>query len=582
MKKTMLLSAALLSASLSVTTVAGEITRSFEIDDSHQTLDANTNGYFEFDPSAFKESNIKQNGINKTYHVGNPAYSNFSPGDATYYINDAKPDHTYKFSYEFFGWPNRATDQKFTIHKLDGTYAEVFADLKRADKAIDQLSLDGEYTGVSHITISNVASNQGTANVDGSGYGTGWVIADNLKITEYAPDDTSGGGNTGGGSSVCTIYDSTIEWDGLVKAANYIESGRATYVDVIGDLNNDGIEDRVVYDSSNGLRFHFMNADLTYEETPSIGVSAYYFVRKAGDFSKDGIPDIFVGTGNSIEMIALNRDGSIKKQTTLRPSVNGGPSLNGMDISFNQNSKLGYDGVAYGDADGDGFTDTYIVTVPGHKDPENYGGALLFQVNEDGVIPSSPNKLKWLKIDKIGGSYSTIDLIDARANGSRPRLLMGDDREFNTRTPRGSNAMRIVELSNNLDSGRTYNSHQHLTFLYDNIPTTERKHYGFGLMGDIGRLGNNKIIIPMHWGGNDAYTGGLVIANSASTNLTIAENVITRGYTPSGMPEFENTALNMRGTNVSVFHNFAGTGKAVVNVGGIKGLYTVTLDEGDL
>ncbi len=551
--KTVKLLTAAFTLAVSTASFAGDLTRSFTIDDSDQSLQDNANGYFEFDPSAFRVSNIAHNGIEETYHVGNPAYQDLAPGDATYYINNPQADHSYKFSYTFFGWPNRAEDQKFTVHKLDGTTTEIYANLLRADKALDTITLEGEYMGVSHITISNVASNQGTENVGNSGYGTGWVIADNLHVKEFAPDTPPAGGQT---PALCPVYDYDIDWSGLVESAEGTRTGYSTYSDVIGDVNKDGIEDRIVSDR-NGTRVHFMNADLTFVEGPHITSTKHTFARKAGDFSKDGTPDIMLGWNGKISMIALNEDGSVKKRTDLSPWQNG------LEITFDSGSYWGYDAVAAADTDGDGFTDTYLATVPGHTETTgsyDYKGLLMFQVNETGAIPVSPNKLKWISIDHIGGNFETIDLRSVSSNGIL-NLVLGWKREVQNNIVSGE--LRYVTLSPSFTVVSNNNVRIYDKIITHHYPGTNTSKIGY--FADGVEIPGYGYFVPTY---NPAT---LVVPGGSNLNAIIARGI-------NNMPPLDDGNMSMRATSVSLFVNFAGTGKTILNVGGYEGVYTITLD----
>ncbi len=547
----------LVAATLTLaTTVAfsAEQTRSFFIDDSHESLSQNSNGYFEYDSDNFSESKISEFGHLETYRVGHPARHPI-PGIATYYINDAQADHTYDLGFKWYAMDNRTTMATFTVHKLDGTTADFTFNMKSAGSQLMSATIATGIKGVYRVDLSSLADDQTTDNST-DWQNPGWVIADTLTVKEYAPEDTDPGNGGGTGTiGLCPVVDYEPDWSGLVAEAQGYHTGARTYMDVIGDVNGDGIDDLIAIDRYNGTRVLFMQPDKSFIEGAPLdyGYTAKW-ARKAGDFNKDGIPDIMVGTLGYINFISLNADGSLQKASQISPNMFGAAA------PMPNYAEFGYDGVAFADADADGFMDTYLITAPKYKDAEGYLGVMLIQINTDGELDG--NKFRWLKLDKLGGYVDTIDVgRQSTFVTTGTRHDVSSQRPFYDRTVRTSNM--------NLNLTGAHSSYRGVWTpaleTVANLPDTSK----IGYYAD-------SVLLPGYGHFYSTYDGPTIIAvRSSNTKRIIAPGV---NNMPVQLTDYEGRIISQRAHNLSALYNFNNSGETIIVAGTTNGFMLITLN----
>ena len=224
--------------------------------------------------------------------------------------------------------------------------------------------------------------------------------------------DDDGGGNRG------AVYILFMDTDGSIKARQKISHtqgngpvlGNADLfgqsVDVIGDLDGDGVQDLVVgtmYDDDGGgnrgaVYILFMNTDGTVKSSQKIsstigggpvlgdddrfGIS----VTGLGDVNGDGTLDIAVGAHadddggtnrGAVYILFLNADGTVSSYQKISQTTGGGPALN-------NSSYFGVALAGLGDFDGDTIPD---LAIGAHN--RTRGTVFLTLLNANGTVKST-------------------------------------------------------------------------------------------------------------------------------------------------------------------------------------------------
>ena len=224
--------------------------------------------------------------------------------------------------------------------------------------------------------------------------------------------DDDGGGNRG------AVYILFMDTDGSIKARQKISHtqgngpvlGNSDYfgqaVDVIGDLDGDGVQDLVVgtmYDDDGGsnrgaVYVLFMNTDGTVKSSqkisstigggPVLGNDDRFGVAVTGlgDVNGDGTLDIAVGAYTDDDggtnrgatyILFLNADGTVSSSQKISQTVGGGPALN-------NSSYFGKDLAGLGDFDGDSIPDLAIGAYNRTR-----GTVFLTLLNANGTVKST-------------------------------------------------------------------------------------------------------------------------------------------------------------------------------------------------
>ncbi len=204
------------------------------------------------------------------------------------------------------------------------------------------------------------------------------------------------------------------------------EGDQFGYIEAIGDVNGDGIEDMAVgapWDDDGGSDYGavyilFMNQDRTVKDQQKISAIHGSFTGKMsandrfgvdiaalGDLNKDGIPDIVVGANTDYDggtnsgavwILFLNRDGSVKSHQKISASQGG---LVGLTAS----RQFGYGIASLGDLDGDGTTDIAVGSPTYDNDGGLYKGCVwILFLNSNGTVKAQQ------KVNDFQGGFTGV------------------------------------------------------------------------------------------------------------------------------------------------------------------------------
>lgn len=262
-------------------------------------------------------------------------------------------------------------------------------------------------------------TNGGPALADVSFFGASVAPVGNLD-GDGVPDLAIGSvGDDTGGNDRGAIHVLFMNSDGTAKSSAKIAhqtNGGPTLSDgdyfgssvtSLGDLDGDGVPELAVgafYDDTGGnkrgaVHVLFLNSDRTVKSSTKIAndtgggptlIDDARFGRSlvsVGDLDGDGVADLAVGAdqSNTVHVLLLNTDGTVKSSTPIAHQMNGGPTLGVYD-------RFGSSLTSLGDLDGDGVADLAVGAFgdEGGGGPfANRGAFHVLLLNGDGTAKSS-------------------------------------------------------------------------------------------------------------------------------------------------------------------------------------------------
>ena len=166
--------------------------------------------------------------------------------------------------------------------------------------------------------------------------------------------------------------------------------GRATAA--LGDLDGDGVSDFAV-GAVDSVFILMMNSDGSVKSHRRLSgeMSFGAALTSVGDLNGDGITDLAAGTSldstygsrrGAVYLFLLNSDGTVQRTTTIASGVGGGPELADSD-QFGSTLSL------IGDLDGDGVPELAVGAIGDDSGPS--GALYVLFLNDDGTVKNAHN-----------------------------------------------------------------------------------------------------------------------------------------------------------------------------------------------
>lgn len=154
----------------------------------------------------------------------------------------------------------------------------------------------------------------------------------------------------------------------------------------LGDFNGDGVNDLAI-GSYSGMTILSLTPSGT-EKSRTFIPQRFFSATSIGDLDGDGVTDLAVGSpyttvtardSGAVDILFLNRNGTIKASTRIADGINGGPTSSVRD-------RLGYSVASLGDLDGDGVTDIAVGAEGDNTGEYDRGAVHVLFLNSNGTV----------------------------------------------------------------------------------------------------------------------------------------------------------------------------------------------------
>lgn len=207
-----------------------------------------------------------------------------------------------------------------------------------------------------------------------------------LVLAVGAPGDDDAGPQAG------AVWMLTLEADGTVHSESKIlpvgaDTEFGASVASLGDLDADGVTDLGVT-GEHGAWILFLNPDGSVRETREVPVGELEppvyrpHLTSLRDLDGDDVPDMAVGGSNSVHVLLLNADGSVRASQWITEGEGGFTGdLDGTD-------RFGSALTSRGDLDGDGVSDLIVGAAFDDDGGTDAGAVWVLFLNSDGTVSS--------------------------------------------------------------------------------------------------------------------------------------------------------------------------------------------------
>ncbi len=230
---------------------------------------------------------------------------------------------------------------------------------------------------------------------------------------------------------------------------------------VIGDLDGDGVTELAVgalqQPTKGAVHLVFLNSDGTVKSSTKIadGSGVTLAVNESGwgksctalgDFDRDGVPDLAVGTSSAIYFLYLNRNGSVRSSSKIANGIGGLPAGT---IGFGESSTV------VGDFDGDGVPELVVGDSSDSTGGPSRGSIHLLFLNANGTVKSlakiahGSGGLALLDDSRFGSSCTVLGDLDG---DGVPELAVGAYRDDTGGDRRGAIYILFLNADGSLKS----------------------------------------------------------------------------------------------------------------------------------